>query len=450
MSSQLVSFSESQKGKKLLLLNGNRYNLAVKHKSGRSNWRCVNRKKCSASVSLNECNKIIKMSAHTCLPDMKRNAIIKKIVKCKKEVCRSMEPVGRINEKVFYHTNDEQIAPSDIPPLSSLKNTLLRARYKFLNVNKGRFESLKDIKIPDEIVTSFFVYDDGIDDKILIFATPTALNVCKKINTWYGDGTFKVTPKPFFQMYTLLVDLGSDPESNYFVPVIYALLPDKSQYTYERLFNILKVQLKLQIKTYKCDYEIAVINAVKNCFGGSEIKGCYFHYMKALLKKSKEIGLSSTIEGDYITKLFIRLALLPANTIPEAYLSICDKVSDHDNELFSKFNDYFNKEWLTKINGSLFSCYGEKYRTTNSIEGWHHRINTKISKKCSLFYFLELLAKEARYQDVRIKQGEMHYEGKRRRLRDIKKDKQINHIIEDLSKNLISPEKCLELLANMI
>ncbi len=40
---------------------------------------------------------------------------------------------------------------------------------------------------------------------------------------WYGDGTFKLAPKLFCQIYSLHVE-----EFNNVIPCVYSLLPDKS------------------------------------------------------------------------------------------------------------------------------------------------------------------------------------------------------------------------------
>jgi len=47
------------------------------------------------------------------------------------------------------------------------------------------------------------------------------------------DGTFKSCPKPFYQLYTILVYVNTF----YTTTNVFALLPDKTQSTYETLFK---------------------------------------------------------------------------------------------------------------------------------------------------------------------------------------------------------------------
>lgn len=61
------------------------------------------------------------------------------------------------------------------------------------------------------------------------------------------------------------------------VPVLYALLSDKTKSTYLRLFTIIRDQFGININIFKCDFEKAQINAVKTTFPDVNLNGCYFH-----------------------------------------------------------------------------------------------------------------------------------------------------------------------------
>ena len=47
-------------------------------------------------------------------------------------------------------------------------------------------------------------------------------------------------------------------------PMLYALLPDKSQQTYEKLFNMIK-EAEPEFAPGHCDFEIALMNALEVC-----------------------------------------------------------------------------------------------------------------------------------------------------------------------------------------
>ena len=57
--------------------------------------------------------------------------------------------------------------------------------------------------------------------------------------TWYGDGTFSVTPPFFKQLYTIHGEyLGT------IFPMVFCLLPKKSSETYTAVFKIIKDKME--------------------------------------------------------------------------------------------------------------------------------------------------------------------------------------------------------------
>ena len=52
---------------------------------------------------------------------------------------------------------------------------------------------------------------------------------------WMCDGTFKVVPRIFYKSYTIHAV-----REDYLFPCVYILMPDKTQLTYERAFQIVK------------------------------------------------------------------------------------------------------------------------------------------------------------------------------------------------------------------
>jgi hypothetical protein len=63
------------------------------------------------------------------------------------------------------------------------------------------------------------------------------MGTCKH---FYMDGTFKICPKSFYQLYTIHAEIGSNQDYLNIIPIIYALLPDKKITTYELLFELIK------------------------------------------------------------------------------------------------------------------------------------------------------------------------------------------------------------------
>ena len=62
------------------------------------------------------------------------------------------------------------------------------------------------------------------------------LSLLEESQSWYADGTFKVVPEQFFQLYTIHAKKDS-----MIIPCVSALLTNKSELTYKKLFTKLKL-----------------------------------------------------------------------------------------------------------------------------------------------------------------------------------------------------------------
>lgn len=165
----------------------------------------------------------------------------------------------------------------------------------------------------------FFVCEDGDDDKIVIFASPLVRKTLKTYKgMYYADGTFKAAPSPFYQVYTLHIDLGSTITSTNIVPALNVLLPNKSEETYSRLFKLLKDNLGINMKHFKCDFELAPIKAVRAIFPTIRVTGCFFHYNKAICRKRKKLKVKKMKDGRNTLRMVALIPLLPSAKIDDA------------------------------------------------------------------------------------------------------------------------------------
>lgn len=255
---------QNNKGGSTLLFSGRRYTLNYENKDGSSSWRCSNRKECSASIKINNTkDEVLGESTHTCEVNYTRNEVLVLMDKCKEKVTKNFKPVQQIFENVFAEREFTEETKVDgdfsvMPIFKSKKDGLLRARRKYLKMAKTEFTNLNEVQVPDIFGNNFLVCEDGEDNnKILIFSTLFSRkylqNNINKPFQFFGDGTFKRVPNLFYQLYTLHIDVESDDETVNIVPIIYGLLPNKSQETYERFFDLVKVRINIEIKLFKCD-----------------------------------------------------------------------------------------------------------------------------------------------------------------------------------------------------
>ena len=103
---------------------------------------------------------------------------------------------------------------------------------------------------------------------------------------WYADRTFKLSPPLFYQVYVVMARRYEGVH-----PILYALLPDKSRATYFRMFCMIRDAIPgVNPKAISCDFELAAISAMKECFPGVIVQGCFFHLAQNLHKQVKRIG----------------------------------------------------------------------------------------------------------------------------------------------------------------
>lgn len=439
-----ITFITSKRGHPVLLRHGYRYHLNTKNDTGSTLWRCHNRSECSASVTLNldrDC--VIRQTEHTCEPDHTKNIIDITFEECKKKVTVDFGSVQGIFEDSFIQLAESGLVePEDIPLFHSKRDTLHRYKKKMLDLKSLSFRSLKDVTIPKAIAENFLVIEEGDDNKMLVFCTNLSRQLIREnACTIYGDGTRKRASKPFRQIYTLHAEIGSTTTRPNIVPIVYCLLPDQTQTTYERLFTSLKEELGLDICHFKSDFEIAQINAVRAVYPGAKISGCYFHYQQAIRKKIKELNLNKTSDGRNIKRYCSYLTLLPTRFLANAWLEIMGTAGSIQNsDEFIAFQQYFLKQWVPLF--PILSVSYEKQRTTNLIEGWHNRINKKIPIKPNLLLLVQHLKKEGRHFDAVIRRkGSI---SRKRRLQDLKFNRMLKKVLRKLEGNEIQPRQFLK------
>jgi hypothetical protein len=211
-------------------------------------------------------------------------------------------------------------------------------RIRRLKVDHGANpEDRRSIRISSELSRTidgelFLLFDDNDDDdndemcdcdtdRILAFATEKNFIILNKNPHWFGDGTFDVSPLLFKQLYTINVI-----ESGKNLPMIFALLPNKKGETYERLFEIIKIDIQNDPKSIMLDFEKAAINAVSKWFPLTFIMLCYFHLCQNLWKNVQNKGLvtgySECVDIRKNFKMLKCLAFVPTKDVIFAFKEI--------------------------------------------------------------------------------------------------------------------------------
>ena len=132
------------------------------------------------------------------------------------------------------------------------------------------------------------------------------------------DGTFRITPNLWYQTFIINAQVTSD----VFIPVVFALLPDKKRESYDAFFSALRdrldhhglqlsarylmsgnhsVNLSKHLFLTFLDFEAAIRDSCISHIPEIEPKGCSFHFCKAIISKVARNGF----KGDSVSLLHL-------------------------------------------------------------------------------------------------------------------------------------------------
>ena len=257
--------------------------------------------------------------------------------------------------------------------------------------------------------------EDVLADRLIVFASDAMLDVLRSVGHWIMDGTFKESPGMFSQLYTIHAVV-----QDYVFPCVYALLPNKAQTTYERLFETLKQKRPhLSPEVVILDFEKAAHKALMREFPGTRIQGCLFHLSQSVWRKTQALGLKNAYIEDEevrrIVKSLPALAFLPPDEVTEGFNHLdneADELEMWSDEL-KLLLDYFEETYIGAVRRgrrrpaqfppNTWSVHQAardgNHRTQNRIEGWHRAIQTHFDgAHPSMWRFLEGIKREEGYQ----------------------------------------------------
>jgi hypothetical protein len=129
----------------------------------------------------------------------------------------------------------------------------------------------------------------NLPNRIIIFSTTSNMEILSSSNCWIGDGTFKMAPSNFVQVYVLFGRVVNE-----YIPLVYVLLENKTKNIYNIMFKKLKELIKKDnLKTLILDFEEATAIAAKEVFPTVSINYCLFHFGQIFYRNIQLFGLSS-------------------------------------------------------------------------------------------------------------------------------------------------------------
>lgn len=266
----------------------------------------------------------------------------------------------------------------------------------------------------------FLAYDSGVDDvdRMLIYATQRNIDVLRSADHWFMDGTFKVVPQVFYQLYTVHAL-----QADRVIPCVYALLPNKTGQTYRGLLRqLLEIDQGLRPNTVLTDYEIGAVAAIQEVFPQAVVQGCFYHLAQCVWRKVQDLGFAQAYRDDEDYSVNVRmipgLAFVPEDEVLDAYETLAEEFEGDDR--LTPVLDYFEDTFIgrpTRRNGrraprfpiSLWNVHDRVEeglpRTNNTVEGWHRSFQSNVgAHHPTIWRFLDVLKREQSLNEVNITQ----------------------------------------------
>lgn len=317
-----------------------------------------------------------------------------------------------------------------LPNYDAARKTIQRVRNKELLVNSA-CNSIRDVTIEEKYKRTekgeeFLLWDSGTEDvnRIIVFATYGNIFLLSEFRNWCLDGTFSVAPKYFCQVFTIhsLIDGKA-------IPLIYALLPNKQQSSYERLFGkLLEIDSTLKPTSVICDFENAVFNTINNQFPDTRIVGCNFHLTRNLWKHIQSNQLTKLYKDDeeirIQCKMLLALSYVPVQDVQFAFEVIVASFPAQLKPIVDYFEDNYVGRRLHDIPPrfpiEMWNLYErintDLPRSNNSVEAWHNSFQKTLQcHKPSHAKLFEKIRKEQSYYELFITRYRAGYRANEKR-----------------------------------
>ncbi|CAF1433378.1 unnamed protein product [Rotaria sp. Silwood1] len=372
----------SQKGKPLVVYDGFIYTLE-RQTTIKCIFRCQDRDcKARCHTNLTMDSFLSEPTKHSHPPNPERIPALELKTEIKIKAATSDEASSSI-----LHSSMRSLplnAVSNLPKDDSLMRSIRRQRSSPYSDPNSR---LPDNLRKTDRGEKFILYEDN---DMIIFTTRTNLSLLKECKHWFVDGTFKVCPNDFYQLFTVHALLTST-----IIPLVYVLLIGKSAADYTKFFQKLLEVDDFAPESILSDYESGTIKAIKDFFPNAIHRGCLFHFGQCVWRHIQDNGLSKKYQDDENFRLNVRkllsLPFVPVVDVVEAFNLVADNFDDDGDTLL----EYFEKTWIgekkkrgagrkkPKFNYELWNVYERVInnlpRSNNSVEGWHNGFANRVS-----------------------------------------------------------------------
>ncbi|CAF4063073.1 unnamed protein product [Rotaria sp. Silwood1] len=405
-----VTLSTTSKNALLLIYNGYSY-IIDKRNDKKILWKCEHAKKfkCRGRLHTDLNNVFIQtVGAHENHPaDPRSGAIRQYYDRLRKESEQNQTNPHNILTQANIGVQDEvrdQLTSND-----HLKRNIRPWRQE---TNVAPTPSTIDFPVvPDKYHRTtrnitFLRKDTGpTSDRLLIFFTNEQRNIMENATEFFIDGTFKVVPEIFYQLFVIHANYRE-----HVLPVSFILLPGKSSQIYQKMINeIIALVPGWSPRRIMMDFEKALINVFSGAFPTAELSGCFFHLSQSVQRYLQDNGFKKNYETDIIfadnIHKILALAFLEPNQVVNGFEFLCSDLGDEYQQILDYFEDtYIGRPIRRSRRTAMFPINlwnmtvrvkNNMHRTNNHVEAWHQKLNSAFQcKHPTLWTFLDKLIKE--------------------------------------------------------
>ena len=228
-----MEFTFTEKGKRLLMKDGYMYAFQKTLANDVKCYECVLCRKgeCKAKIKLTpEDNFLNQLNEHTHLLSQTKIEVKKVKARVKERAENTNDTSQQILGAELQNINESTSV--NLPALNNMRRNIHRQRgQNNMPPIPQRREEIPALLHQYQITNrgdQFLLFDSGVGDidRMLIFTTNDAIHLLATNNHWFMDGTFKLCPEIFFQLYTIHVLINHQT-----FPCIFTLLPNKTENT---------------------------------------------------------------------------------------------------------------------------------------------------------------------------------------------------------------------------
>lgn len=192
---------------------------------------------------------------------------------------------------------------SNLPSKEALRQVVTRQKKKLLKTPKEpttfdfEVDEQEAVKMPNG--DNFIIKDRtiGSNKRVILFSTKVFMTLLGQDLYWIMDGTFKIVPNIFQQLYTLH---GPVNNGNKTFPLLFVLLTNKDKTSYDVMFELMieyctENEIFINPSHVILDFEKAAILSLRLNFESVKAKGCFFIFDRYCIEKYKKKDLLLSI-----------------------------------------------------------------------------------------------------------------------------------------------------------